>query len=249
MLDSEDRPPGLRSGSLPTPRDAEKMNSPTCVTNEELASVPPTLIVKFLLYCNMAIMGMALLLLAALRANTGRFLVLALASGVLVWLMYFCISSINKLREYAYILASEKVSKCAAVNRPLAHLPTTRTLTVFLWIQGLGVASILGFLVHMLTSETIETERLRNLLWLVLNATWLFLVIRGLDSLENVRSFALSLLAEQPEEQTVGIAEANDDKLCAKASVIMLFFPRRIGRFYYFIRNCALGLLSWGDSR
>jgi tetratricopeptide (TPR) repeat protein/membrane associated rhomboid family serine protease len=243
MLDSEDRPPA----SLPLPRDAEKMNSPTCVTNEGLPSVPPTLIVKFLLYCNLAIMGMAILLFLspAFGANPGRFLVLALASGVLVWLMYFCLSSINKLRAYAYILTSEKVSKSAAVNRPLAHLPTTRTLTGFLWIQGLGVALILVFLVHLLTSETMETERLRNLLWLVLNATWLFLVIRGLDSLENVRSFALSLLAEQPEEQTVGMADANDDKLCAKASVIMLFLPRRIGRFSYFIRNCALGLLSW----
>jgi hypothetical protein len=30
-----------------------------------------------------------------------------------------------------------------------------------------------------LTSETIETEHLRNLLWLVPNAIWLFLVIRG----------------------------------------------------------------------
>jgi hypothetical protein len=179
------------------------MNSPIWAANEELAWVPPTLIVKFLLYCSMGIVGLALLLflLAALRSTAA--LVLALASGVLIWLMYLCVGSLNKLREYAYMLASEKLSKRAAVNRPLTQLPTTRTLTVFLWTQGLGVVLILAFLVHTLRSETIETERLPNLLWLALNATWLFLVIRGLDSLENLRNFAIRFLSEQPEEETV----------------------------------------------
>ena len=69
----------------------------------------------------------------------------------------------------------------------------------------------------MLTSDVTETERLRNaLLWLPLGATWLFLVIRGLDSLENVRYFALNLLGGQPERQSVGIVNANEDKLLAK---------------------------------
>jgi hypothetical protein len=149
--------------------------------NEKVASVPTTVIVKFLLYCNMAITGTTLLLflLAALGANAGRFLVLALTSGLLIWLMSLCVSSINKLREYAYMLASEKLRKCAAVNRPSAKLPATRIVTVFLWTQGLGAVSILAPIVRPLTSETIETEHLRNLLWLVPNAIWLFLVIRG----------------------------------------------------------------------
>ena len=83
----------------------------------------------FLLYCSMAIMGICLLLLllATLGGNTGRFLVLTLASGVLLWLIYFCLSSLNKLREYVYILARETLNKCAAVNRPLTDLPTNRT--------------------------------------------------------------------------------------------------------------------------
>jgi tetratricopeptide (TPR) repeat protein/membrane associated rhomboid family serine protease len=217
--------------------------------NEKVASVPTTVIVKFLLYCNMAITGTTLLLflLAALGANAGRFLVLALTSGLLIWLMSLCVSSINKLREYAYMLASEKLRKCAAVNRPSAKLPATRIVTVFLWTQGLGAVSILAPIVRPLTSETIETEHLRNLLWLVPNAIWLFLVIRGLDSLENVRNFTISLLSEQPEEQTVRVANSDDDdKLCAKASLITLLFPKRIGTLSYFIRSCAFGLVAWG---
>jgi ribose transport system substrate-binding protein len=247
MLDCDDYRPCLSSRKTSQSGHAEEMNSPIWAANEELAWVPPTLIVKFLLYCSMGIVGLALLLflLAALRSTAA--LVLDLASGVLIWLMYLCVGSLNKLREYAYMLASEKLGKRAAVNRPLTQLPTTRTLTVFLWTQGLGVVLILAFLVHTLTSETIETERLPNLLWLALNATWLFLVIRGLDSLENLRNFAIRFLSEQPEEETVRVAKADDDnKLSAKASLIMLFFPRRIGGLSYFIRSCASGLVAWG---
>ena len=79
------------------------MDSPIYAANEELASVPPTLIVKFLLYCSTSIVGLALplFLLAALRSTAA--LVLALASGVLICLMYPSVSSLNKLREYALL--------------------------------------------------------------------------------------------------------------------------------------------------
>jgi hypothetical protein len=61
MLDCDDYRPGLSSRKTSQSGHAEKMNSPIWAANEELAWVPPTLIVKFLLYCSMGIVGLALL--------------------------------------------------------------------------------------------------------------------------------------------------------------------------------------------
>ena len=46
------------------------------------------------------------------------------------------------------------------------------------------------------------------------------------------------------QQQSVGVV--NEDKVCTKTFLVMLFFPQRIGRVSYFIRHCAIGLLVWG---
>jgi len=39
---------------------------------------------------------------------------------------------------------------------------------------------------------------------------------------------------------------SDEDKLCARSMLAMPFFPKRIGRGSYFIRQCVIGLLCWG---
>ena len=46
------------------------------------------------------------------------------------------------------------------------------------------------------------------------------------------------------QQQSVGVV--NEDEISAKALLVMLFFPKRIGRVSYFIRHCAIGLLLLG---